>query len=300
MSRITRDRIEPGDTLQSSDLNTRYSDYTQTDLNANNVTDAAFGHDQVPTDAVLINMVQGTIGGGNIAHTSGTGVYNNATSGPATRNIIVNNVATVPSTGWTLSSGTTIRVYFNLQAKSELSGANPHTSSFMGSVLIEDPLTPATIASFNIGAHCWLVQLQWNITSSALLSADFVDVPGAGDFQSVWTASKYGEQVDNMAGVAAMPAMWAGSVGWYPGTGGKAQASKRDTRGNGWRNISGAWVYEGTGQTVYGFRVVVHGVYHPYNDGTDNGLVLETAFTTGQVKFRHSVGNIMAMHMRSS
>jgi hypothetical protein len=298
MSRITRDRIEPGDALQSSDLNARYSDYTQTDLNAENVTDAAFDTDHMPAEAVLINMDQGTIGvTGDIAHAS-PGVFNNATSGPATRNVTVNpTLAVGGSSGWTLSTGTVLRVYFNLQCKSELNGANPHQSSIMGAVAIGDPLSPS-FDYFSIGAHCWLIQLQWDITSSGL--SNFVDVPGAGDFQSVWTASKYGERADNMAGVAAIPAMWAGSLGWYPASGGEAVASTRETRGNGWRNVAGGWVYNGAGQTVYGFRVVIHGVYHPYNDGTNNGLVLETGFTAGQIKFRYSLGNILAMHMRRS
>ena len=297
MSRITRDRIEPGDTLQSSDLNTRYSDYTQTDLNAENVTDAAFDSDHMPAGAVLINMTQGAIGTtGDIAHAS-PGVHNNATSGPATRNLTVNPSVATSASGWTLSTGTVLRVYFNLQCKSELNGANPHQQPILGSVAIGDPTGPS-YDWFSIGAHCWLIQLQWDITSNGL--TNFVDIPGAGDFQSVWTGGKYGEQADNMAGVAAVPAMWAGSLGWFPASGGEAVPSTREIRGNGWRNVAGGWVYNGGGQTVYGFRVVIHGVYHPYNDGSDNGLVLETGFTAGQIKFRYSVGNILAMHMRAS
>lgn len=300
MSRITRDRIEPGDVLESSDLNDRYSDYTQTDLDQSNVTDAAFDAEHMPAESVLIDIEQGRIGViGDIAHAS-AGTFPNATSGPATRHVTQTpTVAVGGSSGWTLSTGTVLRVYFNLQCKSELNGANPHQQSILGSVAIGHP-TNATYDWFNIGAHCWLVQLQWNVTSSALNSADFEDVPGAGDFQSVWTASKYGERADNMEGVAAIPAMWAGTLGWYPGSGGEAIPTTRETRGNGWRNVSGGWVYNGTGQTVYGFRVVVHGVYHPYNDGTNNGLVLETGFTANQIKFRYSLGNILAMHMRAS
>lgn len=306
MSRITRDRIEPGDALQSADLNTRYSDYTQTDLNAENVTDAAFDSVHMPAEAVLINMTQGTIGvAGDIAHTT-PHFYYNATSGPATRNPALNpsaaaGVAVGGVSGWTLSTGTVLRVYFNLQCKSGLNGANPHQGppgpAILGAVAIGNP-TSTAFDYFSIGAHCWLIQLQWDITSSSL--ANFVDVPGAGDFQSTWTGSKYGERANNMAGVAAVPAMWAGSVGWYPGFGGQALPVTREIRANGWRNVAGGWVYNGGGQTVYGFRVVIHGVYHPYNDGANNGLALETNFGTAQLQLSYSLGNILAMHMRAS
>ena len=313
MSRITRGRVEPGDELLSADLNNRYSDYSQTDLNANNAASPAFDHEQMPAGSVLIAAVQGSVGRADISHpASGADVPGSVpitTSAPATPVAVGNSlgqttVATAAS-GWVLASGTLLRVYFNLQCKSELdSGTPPDPHDWpnkMGAFWFDQVVSGTT--NVNIGAHCWLVQLQWNLTSSALLAGDFVPVPGQGNFQSTWsTTGKRGEPVTNLAGTAAVPLLWAGSVGW---TSGKVQAAAREVRANGWRNLSGSWAYAGSGQTVYGFRLVVHGVYHPYNNGTygaaagDNGLVLETGFPSGCAALRYSLGNILAMHMRA-
>ncbi len=313
MSRITRDRIEPGDDLLSTDLNNRYNDFNQTDINADNAASPSFDHKQMPAGSVLIAAVQGDVGVDDISHpTTGgdqPGSVSITTSAPATPvavgNILGQTTVATSGSGWVLSAGTLLRVYFNLQCKSELdSGTPPDPHDWpnkMGAFWFDQTISGTT--NVNIGAHCWLVQLQWNLTSSALLATDFVAVPGQGDFQSTWsTTGKRGEPVSNLAGTAAVPLLWAGSIGWSEG---RAAASTRQVRANGWRNLSGSWVYSGAGQTVYGFRLVVHGVYHPYNNGTygvagnDNGLVLETGFPSGCAAFRYSLGNILAMHMRA-
>ena len=135
MSRITRDRIEPGDALTSSDLNTRYSDYTQTDLNVDNAANPSFDQSQVPSGAVLINAVQGQIGVNNDLAHAAPGLVAMATSAPATRTAIAGTVGVGGGSGWTISSGTLLRVYFNLQSKSELPVSptpDPHDGTKMG------------------------------------------------------------------------------------------------------------------------------------------------------------------------
>ena len=312
MSRITRDRVEPGDELLSTDLNNRYSDYSQTDLNIDNAAAPSFDHKQMPAAPVLIAAVQGSVGVNDITHPTSGGNQPRSvavtTSAPATPSAVGNSLGHTPvataGAGWTLATGTVLRVYFNLQCKSELSSVTPpdaHNYARLGIFFF--PGYPSGNWGVNIGAHCWLVQLQWNLTSASLLAGDFVAVPGQGDFQSTWsTTGKRGEPVSELAGTAAVPMLWAGSIGWIGGT---VAGTTRQVRGNGWRNLSGSWVYAGAGQTVYGFRLVVHGVYHPYNNGThgvvggDNGLVLETTFPAGSATFRYSLGNILAMHMRA-
>jgi hypothetical protein len=301
MSRITRERIEPGDAATSSDLNTRYSDYTQTDLNVDNATNPAFDEDQMPAQAVLINATQGEVGvPADIAHASPAQIAMTVGAGAATPVAVQRNVAVDPASGWTLASGTLLRVYFNLQCKSVIPVSPlpaPHDSTKMGAMAIGQ-FGSTAFHYVSIGAHCWLVQLQWNITSSALNAGDFVSVPGQGNFQSTWgITGKYGEPVSNLAGTAAIPMMWAGTIGWQDAQ--QSGPSTLEIQRNGWRNLSGSWAYSGSGQTVYGFRLVVHGVYHPYNNGADNGLVLEKAFAAGSNTFQYSLGNILAMHMRA-
>ena len=299
MSRITRERIEPGDALTSSDLNTRYSDYTQTDLNVDNAANPAFDQAHMPASAVLINATQGEIGvPGDIAHASPAQIAVTVGAGAATLTAVQGTVST--GSGWTLATGTLLRVYFNLQCKSAVPPSptpDPHDVAKMGALAFGHTLS-TSFHYVSIGAHCWLVQLQWNITSSALNPGDFVAVPGQGDFQSTWgVTGKYGEPVSNLAGTAAIPMLWAGTLSWLNGD--QAGPTTLSIRANGWRNLSGSWVYNGSGQTVYGFRLVVHGVYHPYNNGADNGLVLEKAFAAGSNTFQYSLGNILAMHMRA-
>ena len=69
MSRIDRERLEPGDTLTATDLNNRYNDYSQTGtIDADNTRDGAVDVPHIPSDATLINALHSSINGRDIYH----------------------------------------------------------------------------------------------------------------------------------------------------------------------------------------------------------------------------------------
>lgn len=307
MSRITRARIEAGDSLTSTDLNNRYSDYTQTDLDENNVVDGAIDAAQMPSNAIILATQQASIGTSDLQHTSFGTVTRTVGSGPATPTVVnPTTIATSPSSGWALSQGTTLRVYVTLAVRGQIGlTTDPHLSTVMGSVEVDKRTTGGT-THINIGAHAWLLQLQWDKTSSSL--GAFENVPNQNNMQSVWTGGKYGAAVTALDGTALIPAMWAGGVYWDDGkhnasvTVGPATLERRERRATGWRSVTLSWVYRGTAPvtTVYGWRLVAHGLYHPYNNGSDNGIVLDTqAFTGTAPTLNYGIGNLLAIHMRS-
>jgi len=290
MSRIVRARVEAGDALEAADLNARYADFTQTNLDETNVADHSLDSAQLQSSLILLNSKQAGVGSAVITHGSPLTV-GRTTSGPATPTAIGSGV----SLGWTINADEVLRVYANLQVRGVVTSSTvPHLGNLDGNVTV--PQRPPTVPLTNvcIGAHVWVVQVQYDITSSGL--TNFVNVPNQGGFQSTWsTSGRYGESITNLAGTAVFPAFWSGSVNWNNG---KVDAADVETRGTGWRNIALTWHFAPTSPvTVYGVRLVMHGIYHPRNDGSNNGLVLDVG-STPDISAEHQAGNILSLHMK--
>ena len=83
MSRITRSRVNAGNALEAADVNSRYADFTQTNLDETNVSDHALDAAQLPSSALLINAHQSNYGSAVITHGSVL-TLGRTTSGPAT------------------------------------------------------------------------------------------------------------------------------------------------------------------------------------------------------------------------
>jgi hypothetical protein len=186
-----------------------------------------------------------------------------------------------------------LRVYANAQVRGVITALTSPHGTLDGSVTVDTKSTGTTPVC--IGAHVWLVQLQWDITSAS--RTNFVNVPNQGNFQSTWsTSGRYGEPLSNLAGTAAFPAFWSGGINWLNGrTNGLVDTEER---GTGWRNIALTWHYTPSSvTTVYGFRLVMHGIYHPRNDGTNNGLVLDVGTTPG-ISAQYQSNNILLLQMK--
>ena len=292
MSRITRSRINPGNPLEAADLNNRYADFTQTDLDDTNVADHAVDAAQVSSSALLINAHQANYGSAVITHGSAL-TLGRATSGPATPVALGAATGIALGSGWTINTDEVLRIYANSQVRGVITASTSPHGTLDGSVTVNTKSTGTTPVC--IGAHVWLVQLQWDITSAS--RTNFVNVPNQGNFQSTWsTSGRYGEPLSNLAGTAAFPAFWSGGINWRAGrTDGLADTEER---GTGWRNIALTFHFApGSTTTVYGLRLVMHGIYHPRNDGTNNGLVLDVGSTPG-ISAEYQSSNILALHMK--
>jgi hypothetical protein len=302
MSRISRARVEAGDAVTAADLNARYSDFSQAGaVNAYNTRDAAFDLNHFPTTSGLIlkNSTDGDVGTGDIYHSAPNTVASTAV-GPATPTLItgaVGNVVSTAASGWTTVAGDIPRVYFNLQARPQYVGTPMYTAgppAAMGRLSIDNGLGGSNVMAD--GNHVWLVQLEWDITSNVL--ANFVPIPGQQQGTSLWSGTpRYGMGLDKLAGTAVVPAWHTACTEWVDGNlPNTATTFERELR---WFGASGSWVYTSTGQTVYGFRLRAHGIYHPAQDASgNNGLVLDTVVAGATQILSYDGGHIVAMHMK--
>ncbi len=300
MSRITRARIEAGESLTSADLNNRYSDYTQTNLNLDNAADGSIDYQQLPSSSVLKAVQQQALGTGDVQHTSVQTVLR-TTSGPGTATIVAPALgfALNGSSGFTLATNDVIRVYITYQCRGMLNSHNPNVLTTMGTITFQErPTSGGATTTCNLGAMAWLFQLQWDITSSGLTG--WAQLPNQNNLQSQWSStSKYGAAVSDLAGTAFVPAWWSGGMYWDNGRHNNSDFHSRNT---GWRAVTLTWVYKNTGSpvTVYGLRTVARGLYHPYNDGSNNGIVLDEGTYSNQPTLEVGVGNAVVMHMRGA
>lgn len=295
MSRITRARIDPGDLLTSTDLNNRYSDYTQTDLNLDNAADQSIDYEQLPANPVLKAVHQQQVGTGDVQHTSVQTVTRALTPG-ATILAPAAGFQLGGASGFTLATNDVLRVYVTYQCRSLLNGLDPNSTPPMGRLLFTERGGSAA-TQVNIGAMAWLFQLQWDITSSSL--TNWASLPNQNNMASNWSSTGYpGAGVDELAGSAFVPAWWSGGMYWENGRHNQGNFNFQTT---GWRAVTLTWVYQNTGGpvTVHGLRTVAHGLFHPYNDGSENGIVLDTtAGYTNNPSLEVGIGNAVVMHMR--
>jgi hypothetical protein len=177
--------------------------------------------------------------------------------------------------GLSVGAGEVLRAYWNLSAKAT-QGSNWDAAGSLGYYDFQAPL----------GA---VFYLQWDITSAS--RTNYVGVPLQSDFLTA-TGGKYGAQLGSTMASSVMPAGLRYAN--LPDAGILPNASKESTQR--WRGISGAWYYPraaGT-QVIYGLRVVLKGVMHPYQSGNVNYLVHDTVYSDG-ASLDYNGGNLAVL-----
>jgi len=294
MSRITDGPIEGGDTLNAASLNDRFSSYTQTDLNQFNHRDAAHDLPQfASTNWLLSHAQEQGIGLNDWKHTSSVTV-NGMTAMPANPHAIEDGAgnASIMSfgSGLTIANSEVLRVYWNLSVKAT-QGSNWDAAGSLGYYSFSAAPSPDT--KEDTWGGCWVFYLEWDITSAA--RANFVPVTGQGDFKTT-IGSYRGEPLTNMESSSVVPAglRYANT----PDNGLLPRASVAS--GQLWRGISGAWYYPRTqpaALVVYGLRVVVKGVMHPYKASGTNYMVHDTTYSNG-ASLAYNGGNLAVLKHR--
>lgn len=293
MSRITDGPIEDGDTLDAASLNTRFSSYTQTDLNAFNHRDAAHDLPQfASTNWLLTHAQEQGIGLNDWKHSS-TVTVPGMTVMPAAAHAIEDGAGN-PSqmsfgAGLTVAAGEVLRVYWNLSAKATQSG-QWNAAGSLGYYLFNDGAAGGQPT--DTWGAVWVFYLEWDITSAA--RTNYVPVPGQGDYTST-VGGYFGERLTNTLASSVMPAGLRYAD--QPDNGILPDTSKASTQR--WRGISGAWYYpKATGsQTIYGLRVVVKGVMHPYKAAGVNYLVHDVIYSNGS-SLEYNGGNLAVLKHR--
>ena len=294
MSRITDGPIIAGDALDAASLNTRFASYTQTDLNAFNHRDAAHDRPQFAESGWLLTHAQSQdIGLNNWKHSSSVTV-NGMTVMPADPHPIEDGAGNVSEmsfgAGLSVGAGEVLRAYWNLSAKAT-QGSNWNAAT--GSLgYYELPDGSGGHRKTDTWGGCWVFYLQWDITSAA--RTNYVAVPLQSDFKTA-VGAYYGAPLSSTLASSVMPSGLRYATD--PDAGTVPNVSTESTQR--WRGISGAWYYprDAGAQVIYGLRVVVKGVMHPYQLAGVNYLVHDTVYSDG-ASLDYNGGNLAVLKHR--
>jgi hypothetical protein len=297
MSRITRGRITDGQAVDATDLNDRYSDYSQAGaLNAFNTRDSAFDLPHFKTTGFQLEQhAAANLGYFDWKHTASNTV-SGQTGTPAAPHIVSDSGAT-PTVlqlgglaGWTLTTSNILRVYWDLSVRPYYTGSRPWTAGGSLSEYIFPHISGGT-TDVATGISCWPFWLQWDVTSSAL--TNWVDVPGQGDFNTA-VSTYYGNQLADCSSTSVVPAFLETAGSPVDG-----EFNTQLTVEVGWTSVAGSWHYQRqpTPQTVYGLRVVFTGICHAFNTGGVNWLVRDDAVSPS-ARLDYNGGSIRALLMR--
>jgi hypothetical protein len=137
----------------------------------------------------------------------------------------------------------------------------------------------------------WVTFLQWDVTDATL--TNWVEVPGQSDFNTA-IGAKFGSAMGNTEATAVVPADLRYAD--IPDAGTLPRISEQGTAR--WRGVSGAWYSApGATRTVYGLRVVIKGIMHPWNSGGVNYLVHDPTYSTDAF-LRYNAGSLSVLKHR--
>jgi hypothetical protein len=295
MSRITTPPAEDGEAVTATDLNARFTAFSQANaINTFNTRDGAFDLPQFSSTRFMAPlMATANIGYDNWKHAAyntdvapasgpaipflvrdGAGVYTPLSFGPA---------------GWTIQPNQVLRVYWDLSVRPRVTGTPWRAAG-----------APLGFWSIGSGAHkevatgmsCWAFWLQWDQTSSAL--TNWVNVPQQGFFNDT-VGSLIGSSLANTMGTTVVPP-WIDTAA-VPDDG---SFNSRNTFDVGWTGISGDFHHiPGAPLTIYGLRVMFTGTLHAWQQGGVNYLVRDDPTNaSGDVSIDHQDGRLEAMVMR--
>jgi len=291
MSRIIRPRINAGDSIAAADLNTRFADYSQ--AGALDLANHAAGSVDLPQvrqqSIITIDSKRTTLGTGAFDHST-VETVSSAGSSPATLYEIGGGSTRLSfgASGWTIASTDIMRVYWDTSARPLVTG-RPYGAPGLGTLSIDDGAGGAF--DINDCLACWVLHLEMDTTSSSL--SNFVPVPGQGDYQS---GSPAFTNTSAMAAQTIIPAYLEYSA---EGNANAGATNARTTLAMEFGGVSGAYWLNPTGSTtIYGLRVVAHGIYHAGFSAASNKLELFTAVAGASQKLELTVGQLSAIHQR--
>ena len=299
MSRINRPPILDGDEITAAGLNVRFGDFTQTDLNRFNHRDAAYDLPQFEQTAgrgfvaPIARQVQ--IGKLDFYHSAPVTINGQAAT-PSTPVVVGDGVSDTVlgplGVGeLAINAGDVLRVYWHLNVRPQFTG-QPWTDA-AGRDYYEITHSGGSTQKVATGATCWVMYLQWDITSAAL--TNWTEVPFQGDFSTNFTGALYGSPLASTTATTVIPC-WVTS---HDANGGREMTGSETSEGLGWMGASGCYYYDstmgGTVASIYGLRLVIKGPMHPFHVTTTNYLaqtpnILNQGGTN--VSLQHTVGQL--------
>lgn len=302
MSRIINEPIKDGEVGTAADLNTRFDNFTTTNLNAFNHRDAAYDLPQFDrTSFYALNGQKDALGKTDFFHAAP---------------VVVNGISALPAPGYVVEDGTgtatvaafpagipiqandIFRIYWNLSVHPTFTGS-PWTDAASISHYEFDKSGGATI-KIATNAACWAFYLEWDITDATL--TNWTTVPLQGDFTTAVGATGYvGEALPTTMATSLVPC-WITHADAQPP---RLVHQPEFTTDVGWRGVSGAYYVDfasaGGAVTVYGLRIKIKGPLHSFNDGGNNYLVHDLALLNGgatTVQLEYTSGTINVLRHR--
>jgi hypothetical protein len=295
MSRLTNKPVLDGDPINAASLNTRFSNFTQTDLNEFNVRDAAIDLPQFTAAKFMApRLASRQIGNYVFDHATYNTVAGQLTG--AAPHVISDSggtptqLATGGIAGWTISPDELLRVYWDLSVRPRWDSETPLIGSDLEWTFPHP--TGVGVERISNGTVCWAFWLQVDVTSSAL--TNWVNVAQQGSFNTVITAGRGGNLLSSCAATSILPAF--NQVASNPNNG------KFDTRMSavdiGWTSVDGAWHFRpGSPTTVYGIRVVCTGPLGAYH-AASNWLIRTEDAVVAAADLDYNGGGLQALVMR--
>ena len=302
MSRIERTRVDSGDTTNAAELNNTYSDYSQSAaLDAPNTRDQAFDISHFTNTPIVLNSTTATLGNTGLHISAGTTTVASTTS---TGSIVNDPLQTsagaetridLSGSPWVFVAGDVLRVWWSLSVKPTFSGSPPFGAA--KGLYTVDKLGGGTQVITD-GFHCWLMYLEWDITSGALSA--FVPVSGQTAFDQTIGSDTGGYITSAPATSVISP--W---VVFSPGTAPLGKPADAGTgKSHGWFASVGMWAHPATGAlTVYGLRLRITGILHPAHLSTgdeENILIYDTGVGGVTQTLVYKGGRLSALQMRGS
>jgi hypothetical protein len=304
MSRIERDRVEPGETTDATTLNNTYADYTQgSALNTSNTRDQAFDIAHFADSGGPIKYAgQAALGNDSLPTATSpslTTVNSSTSSAPTLPHIVQTSAGSatflnLSSGAWSVTSGDVLRVWWHLNCKPGYTGT-PWTASGTKGKIEFPPLSSGSNVQTTDSMHCWVAYLQWEKTSAAL--GNWQDVPGQDDFLTA-IDSQVGSKLADTSSTTVIPA-------WLVVGNKDSSAGKIGTTGVqiklGFNAAYGMFAYDVVGPaTIYGLRVVIRGLMHPQHDssGSPYANLLVYDLNAANATLQYAGGRLNAVVMR--
>lgn len=299
MSRINRPPVKDGETIEASDLNSRFSDYTQTTLNAFNTRDAGVDLPQMTASDFLVPFVQSDdIGKSDLfaaAPVTVNGIGALPSSGYVVGDGVADTVASFPA-GLAITTDDVLRVYWHLNVNPIYTGT-PWTTA--GSLdFYEVAHTGGGVSKSTVATNvtCWAIYLQWDITDATL--TNWTEPTNQGAFTTV-IAGETGNPLASCMATAIVPC-WITS---HNATTGRVMIDVEVAEDVNWRATNGAYYYTpGAGTTtIYGLRLIIKGPLHSFNSGGANYLVHSLPPVSGtNIQLEYTSGTISTIKQRLS
>jgi len=309
MSLPTRPAVREGTDITSAGLDAQYDGFAtgSTDINAANLREFAVDLPNLPDAAgeagqgvVLKRAAAATIGTGSMDHSTAVTVASYGGVTFPTPHIVEDGAGNetplaLGASGWAMSSGDVLRVYWDLSVRPRITktgaGQSPGPLAPYGVEL--DVFGSGSTTTAGDGQFAWLIWLQWDVTSAALLN--FVPVPGQSNFDQAipGVPGSFGDELPLTAATSPV-APWIdydddARLGQIDGI----------SRANVilWRGVSGAYFYVPvTAGTVYGLRIVIAGVAHARNSGGINFWSwAPTVHDGGDTRLEYTSGGLTAI-----